>query len=187
MNLFFFSRKKENHSGKEKKPMAFSRKMNNRAVSNVVVSVALVALSLLAVSVMWVSTNRVIVSFSPDIDCTGFELGTNIKVDKVCYLNENEIFVSVKRGLESFEIDSLVFSFDSVSFKLENKNFGCTDIREEDFEYGRECEIVGIGQTKEYVFNLTGEKMFEGLDIGVYMSGAGNICKVGNKKISEKC
>ena len=163
--------------------------MDKRAVSNVVVMVVLVALVLIGVSVVWITANRIIVSYSPEVECSDFELGVNLEIEKACYLSDNEILVRVKRSLKDFEINSLVFGFDSARFKLENKNFGCDDVREEDLEYGRECSVVGLGETKSYIFKLReGESDFREVELGIYLVGnEERLCSVEERKVFGDC
>jgi len=156
------------------------------AESNLVAIVTLIFLAIVSIGIFWTFVSNEI-NLSPKISCSDFELSNNIKILNACYLNENEILVSVERGLEGYEISSLQFNFDGFKFLLKDKSFGCSDVRELNSDYGRACEVISAGMKKDYVFNVAGEDISKNIFVGVYLKDSDDMCGDFQKEISANC
>ena len=126
-------------------------------------------------------------NLSPQISCSDFEFKNSLKINRACYLNENEIIISLERKLDSEQIDSLEFDFGDFGFLLKDKSFGCSDIREFDSEYGRACEVIQQGLKKDYVFFVGDEENSKNIFVGVYLSEDNEMCVGARKEISASC
>lgn len=157
-----------------------------KADSNLIAILIFVLLSISAIAIFWaVISNKI--NLSPQISCSDFELKKSLKINKACYLNENEILISLERKLDSDTITSLEFDFDNFGFLLKDKSFGCSDIRELNSEYGRACEIVLQGMSKDYVFNVAEEGNSKNIFVGVYLGENNQICSGAQKEIEMNC
>jgi len=159
---------------------------NKKADSNLIAGITFVLLSISAIALFWAFVSDKI-NLSPEISCSDFELKNNLKILNACYLNKNEVLISLERGLNSDEIVGLQFNFDGFGFLLKDKSFGCSDIRELNSEYGRPCEVLLSGMKKDYIFNISGEQLSKNIFVGVYLNNNDVLCKGSQKEISATC
>ena len=160
-------------------------KLNRKGISSVLTTILMVLMVVLAVTIFWTATKR-IVQESPNekIDCV--TLYNEIKINKACYLNDNEIKVIVKRNFDNSNFEKMRFAFsgdDSAIWEITGKK--CSDVRVGVVgRYGGYCDIVEIGNTITYVFNVVGIGKIDNVKLGV---GNGNLCSVSENSVDDGC
>jgi len=160
--------------------------VNKKADSNLIATITFVLLGISVIAIFWAIVSNSL-NLSPQISCSDFEFKNSLKINRACYLNENEIIIFLERKLDSEQIDSLEFDFGDFGFLLKDKSFGCSDIREFDSEYGRSCEVIQQGLEKDYVFSVDGEEISKNIFIGVYLGENNEMCVGSQKEISASC
>ena len=147
--------------------------LGRRGISGVVATVLLILLSMAAVGIIWVAISQFAKSpqLSPEVQCSSFQYGTTIYIERACYdATNNEVEITIKRGISGdFDIQSLGFVIysdkDSASWRCD-KN--CLD-----------CKIVDLGNSKTYYFDVSG--------LGTPRSAAlmANSCNAGSATIGS--
>lgn len=159
--------------------------MNKKAISELVTNVLIILLVISSISVLWIIFKNI--SYSPELKCSSLSLGNNFNILNACYLNENEIQLNIKRGVDISNISSfyIVYSNLDSSVKFLIRQKACSDIRLANSEYGRLCSINNPGETKKYIFNMSGEERMSEVNFGVYIED--NLCSVSKTYILDKC
>lgn len=163
-----------------------------KALSEIVANLLIVLIVVSAIGVLWVVFKNSSTNLSPELECSGFSLSNDVSVVKACYLDNrySEMAVTIKRNPDNYNLSGFMIGFSNVSggnvkFALRKKQ--CADIRLLSQDYGRDCDIINAGETKDYVFNLTGEGRMDSLNYGFYLGLNKNFCPIDKFPVSGLC
>jgi len=158
---------------------------SNKGISNLVTTLILVVIALGLVSVLWYTTKKII-STSP-LETDFFCLVSDILIKRACYLNDDEIQVDVKRGVDELKIKKLEMRFFSLNetFIWVVSGEKCLDIRLKEKEYGSYCDILPQVSSFSYVFNFTDLPKQE--RVKLVLGTENDFCIAGEKEIKNFC
>lgn len=156
--------------------------LGKKALSNTVVNVLLIVAAMLAIMLVWYSV-RQLTKNPGETPC--FYFVNALKIEKACYLNENEVQIVLNRNFENLAIEKMEFSFSPGNALWEIKNEKCSDARTSNNNYGGYCKILAPGATSSYIFNTSGLEKQQIIEFAILNSG--NLCSIGNKIITSSC
>ena len=153
-------------------------KSNKKGAANILAVILLILLAMSSIFILWRVVNKIVL-LSPEDNCLNY---IDISIEEACYLNENEIKVKLKRGLNNKEIKKLRFSFSPSNSLWEITGEKCLDVKlEKNSKYGSYCSIPKPLESSSYIFN------FEPDQNKVAVSAGEASCLIGEKEIKEKC
>jgi hypothetical protein len=159
--------------------------MNKKAISDVIGIVLIITLSLVAIGLIWAYISNTI-DLSPEVDCSLISLEKDIFIQRVCYLNDNEVFLKLKRGVNWIDPRALLVKFvgsDVVKFKIDGSV--CSDVRVFEKEYHDRCALLDKAEEKVYVFDLSGEGLVDSVLIGIDIGS--EKCFFDVREVEESC
>ena len=157
---------------------------NKKGISNIIVTVLLITILMLGILIFWTAIRRIVSKSPEELNC--IDLISSLSLQDACYLNENEIKVTVKRGFDEENIERLRFvfgNFDDSIWEITGKK--CSDVRVNERRYGGYCDILKSGQGISYIFNMAGIDKKERVRLGA--GSVDNLCEISEVEIEKSC
>ena len=157
--------------------------LNKKGITEIITIILLVILSIAGVLIIW-SVTREIVLKSPSqlTSCIDF---FSFSIDKACYLNKDEIKITIKRKFKNINVNKIKFEFYPSNALWEISGEKCLDVRLENKKYGEYCDIVDNLESISYIFKVSDLEIQEKVFVAV--EGNEIICEIGEKEIKEVC
>ena len=158
--------------------------LNKKGISEIIIFIFLIILIITPILVLWAITKGIILkSPSPYYDCiTDF---SSFSIEKACYLNKDEIKITIKRGQDNVKVNKIKFEFSPSNALWEISGEKCLDVRLEDKKYGGYCNIVDNLRSISYIFKIDNLEIQE--KVLVVVEGNEIVCKIEEKKIKGVC
>ena len=158
-------------------------KKSKKGISEILALISLITISLFTIIIIW-NLNKDLIAKSP-IEFSCFNLMNSVSMNNVCYLNNDEIKIEIKRNFDNVKIKKMRISFDPSSSLWEISGKKCSDIRMQEKKYGNYCNILSPGKEIYYVINTIGlEKQKKAV---LSIETENQICFIDDKDIKINC
>ena len=154
---------------------------SRKSVSEVVVTTLLIFLAIVAVSLIWYYTRDIIKGAPFENSC--IDASNSFSLKKACYLNQDEIKITIERGFDNFEVSNLILYFSNSVWEIKNKR--CTDIRLDFKNYNSLCIVSETGSLSSYILNFSGLEKENSVGLSVKIKDIE--CSINRINVEEEC
>ncbi|MEK6872744.1 MAG: hypothetical protein AABW90_01895 [Nanoarchaeota archaeon] len=158
-------------------------KKSKKGISEILALVSLIIITLFAIIIIW-NLNKNLITKSP-IELSCFNLMGSISMNNICYLNNDELKIEIKRNFDSAKIKKMRISVDPSNSLWEISGKKCSDIKMQGKKYGNYCDVLSPGEEIYYIININGlEKQKKAV---LSIETENQICFISDKEIKINC
>jgi hypothetical protein len=156
---------------------------HKKSQAGIIVLVVLIIVIFAGAIIVWNIVHGIIRKSPPEADCLSFlDLGS---IENACYLDNNQLKLILKTNFNDIEIKkiSIYFSPSNSYWEITGKN--CSDVKMGNNPYGYECQLPLLGETKNYILNMTNLSIQD--QVNIYFGINNSLCKFYSAQIINSC